>query len=163
MTDLRELKLLPKWQAYLIKGASSSSSPSPSSRMTDEVLAGGFTTVDEILSSTPAQIQAATRLPQAEVDQLLDAVCRRALELEAPARRVSELVQDDGDENVDGEQKARGTMLTTGDARLDVVFGGGIACGSLTELVGEAYVPRSLSCTSLRTDDDATAAQARQT
>ncbi|KAI0262889.1 Rad51-domain-containing protein [Gloeopeniophorella convolvens] len=83
---------------------------------------GGLTTTSDVLFSPPSDIaRKCTLTPQATQD-IIDSIAR---ELSSPPRALRDVMHDGG------------AMLTTGDASVDRLVGGGIRVGMIWELSGE--------------------------
>ncbi|KAG1754221.1 P-loop containing nucleoside triphosphate hydrolase protein [Suillus lakei] len=84
---------------------------------------GGYKNLSDLLLSTPSDISRMTRIIPLEVTRILEAACR---ERAAPINKIKDLP-------LESEEK-----ITTGDAELDGMLGGGIRTGMLWEVVGES-------------------------
>ncbi|KAG1756251.1 P-loop containing nucleoside triphosphate hydrolase protein [Suillus paluster] len=84
---------------------------------------GGYKNLSDLLLSTPSDISRAARISPQVVTGILEAVCR---ECASPINKITDLP-------LEGEEK-----ITTGDADLDSMLGGGIRTGMLWEVVGES-------------------------
>ncbi|KAG0705207.1 P-loop containing nucleoside triphosphate hydrolase protein [Suillus ampliporus] len=84
---------------------------------------GGYKNLSDLLLSTPSDISRTARIPPQEVTEILKAACR---ECALPINKITDLP-------LEGEEK-----ITTGDADLDGMLGGGIRTGMLWEVVGES-------------------------
>ncbi|OAX33723.1 hypothetical protein K503DRAFT_786299 [Rhizopogon vinicolor AM-OR11-026] len=83
---------------------------------------GGYKDLSDLLLNSPSDISRTTRIPPQDVTRILEAVCR---ECASPIHKIKDLP-------LEGEEK-----ITTGDAELDSMLGGGIRTGMLWEVVGE--------------------------
>lgn len=96
------------------------------------LLKAGFTTFAEVLSCPPGALVQRTRLSAVEIEQCLELLANHRM---PSCSTVSALCQ------------APQELLKTGDQHLDALLGGGLRPGTITELVGEAYVGLPLRST----------------
>ncbi|GAA6038831.1 hypothetical protein JCM8097_002917 [Rhodosporidiobolus ruineniae] len=118
--ELREVKFNPRLRAKLLQAQ--------------------FLTAAEVLLCPPAQLARRAKLSPLEASQVVHdlsvAVCARE---NARDRTISELVERD-------EQAGRATTMTTGDAGLDELLGGGLRVGSVTEVAGHSSSGKTHFC-----------------
>lgn len=94
----------------------------------------GYLTAAEVLLSSPSALTQRTKLPPAEVLHLLSSISHAVCSLPSTVdKSVAEIVEEE-------ERKGLGAVFTTGDEGVDLLLGGGIRVGSLTELAGQSYV-----------------------
>ncbi|GAA6005812.1 uncharacterized protein JCM10292_004646 [Rhodotorula paludigena] len=119
--ELRALpSLTPKYRAHLVKAQ--------------------YLTAAEVLLTPPPILARRTKLPPADIAHLLDELARAVCSIEQSRdRTVAELCA--------GEEGTR--VLTTGDAGLDELLGGGVRVGSLTEIAGQSSSGKTNICLQL--------------
>ncbi|BGP35574.1 DNA repair protein rhp57 [Rhodotorula toruloides] len=122
--ELKDLaSLTPKYRAHLVKA--------------------GYLTAAEVLLSSPSALTQRTKLPPTEVLHLLSAISHAVCSLPSTVdKSVAETVEED-------ERKGLGAVFTTGDEGLDLLLGGGIRVGSLTELAGQSSSGKTNLCLQL--------------
>ena len=86
---------------------------------------GGFRDVQDVLLATPNDIARACRIPLHEANKIISSICREHAQ---PLRSLQQVLTDTHE------------SFTTGDAELDSMLGGGIASGTVWEVVGERYL-----------------------
>ncbi|KAJ8291629.1 DNA repair protein XRCC3 [Rhodotorula toruloides] len=122
--ELKELaSLTPKYRAHLVKA--------------------GYLTAAEVLLSSPSALTQRTKLPPAEVLHLLSSISHAVCSLPSTVdKSVAEIVEEE-------ERKGLGAVFTTGDEGVDLLLGGGIRVGSLTELAGQSSSGKTNLCLQL--------------
>ncbi|GAA5982724.1 hypothetical protein JCM11641_007768 [Rhodosporidiobolus odoratus] len=118
--ELRELKFNPRLRAKLLQAQ--------------------YLTASEVLLTPPAALSRRAKLSPTEISQVLHdlsvAVCSRDA---ARDRSISEVVQNNS-------EQGKGYAMTTGDAGLDDLLGGGLRTGSLTEVAGHSSSGKTHIC-----------------
>lgn len=107
----------------------------------DDSFTAGFTTSTEVLFTPIAALSERFKLSTSECQDIVNAVVRHRFAQSYDSQRTrcfhSQSVADQlGQLNLDEPESNR--RLSTGDAGLDRVLGGGIVPGALTEFSGEA-------------------------
>ncbi|BGP03684.1 putative RAD57 protein [Rhodotorula toruloides ATCC 204091] len=122
--ELKDLaSLTPKYRAHLVKA--------------------GYLTAAEVLLSSPSALTQRTKLPPTEVLHLLSAISHAVCSLPSTIdKSVAEIVEEE-------ERKGLGAVFTTGDEGVDLLLGGGIRVGSLTELAGQSSSGKTNLCLQL--------------
>ncbi|BGP20308.1 hypothetical protein JCM10213_002063 [Rhodosporidiobolus nylandii] len=109
-------------------------------RLRAKLLQAQYLTTAEVLLTPPAALSRRAKLSPAETSQVLHelslAVCTRD---EAKDLSISEILERDA-------RDGKGYAMTTGDAGLDDLLGGGIRTGSLTEVAGHSSSGKTHFC-----------------
>lgn len=93
--------------------------------------AGGLVTVSDVLLFPFSDVSQRCRLAPQAVQEIVDSIAR---ELGRPPSLLSDVVRNGSE------------VITTGDAALDEMLGGGIRVGMIWEFVGEGQVVRLRTC-----------------
>ncbi|GAA6013514.1 hypothetical protein JCM10207_008876 [Rhodosporidiobolus poonsookiae] len=118
--ELRELKVSPKLRAKLLQAQ--------------------YLTAAEVLLTPPATLARRAKLSPAEAARLVHEIAVAACARDgARAETIAELVRRD-------EREGRPGAMTTGDAGLDELLGGGIRVGSMTEVAGHSSSGKTHFC-----------------
>lgn len=94
----------------------------------------GYLTAAEVLLSSPSVLVQRSKLSPTEVLALLSEISHAVCSLPSTVdKSVAEIVEAD-------DKSGLGAVCSTGDEGLDLLLGGGIRVGSLTELAGQSCV-----------------------
>ncbi|BGP43673.1 DNA repair protein rhp57 [Rhodotorula kratochvilovae] len=117
--ELRHLPLSPKYRAHLLKAQ--------------------YLTAAEVLLTPPAALSRRTKLPPADCAALLLELSAAVCALDPAHDRTVAEIADAGETGV----------LTTGDAGIDELLGGGVRVGTLAEIAGHSSSGKTHLCLQL--------------